>query len=231
MLAISLAREYLAPLHVLHLTTAREMELFAPGPIKGKPITAEVCVHHLHFSADDYARLGNLIKCNPAIKTADDKAALIKALQDGRLDIIATDHAPHTSEEKASTDYLEAPSGLPLVQDALLTVLELFHDGLIRMEEIVPKTAHNVADRFAVVDRGYLREGYWADLVLVDTRKQTEVTRERVLSKCGWSPFEGETFRSRSSARWSTVSRSGTTARSSRVKQRPACKFNNNFRG
>jgi dihydroorotase len=201
-LAISLAREFLAPLHILHLSTAREMELFAPGPMKGKLITAEICVHFLHFSADDYPRLGNLIKCNPAVKTADDKAALIKALQDGRLDIIATDHAPHTSEEKASSDYLEAPAGLPLVQDALLTVLELYHDGLIRMEDIVLRTAHNVADRFGVIDRGYLREGYWADLVLVDTHSQTEVTRERVLSKCGWSPFEGETFRSSIVSTW-----------------------------
>ncbi len=124
-LAMSLAREFSAPLHVLHLSTAREMELFEPGPMNGKLITAEMCVHFLHFNADDYPRLGNLIKCNPAIKTAADQAALIKALQDGRLDIIATDHAPHTSEEKASSDYLEAPSGLPLVQDALLTVLEL----------------------------------------------------------------------------------------------------------
>ena len=196
LLAQSLAREYNAPLHVLHLSTAREMELFEPGPMKGKLITGEICVHFLHFSADDYPRLGNLIKCNPAIKTAADKEALIKALQDGRLDIIATDHAPHTSEEKASSDYLVAPSGLPLVQDALLCVLELYHDGVIRMEDIVRRTAHNVADRFAVLERGYLREGYWADLVLVDTRKPTEATRERVLSKCGWSPFEGETFRS-----------------------------------
>ncbi|MCJ7815494.1 MAG: dihydroorotase [Xanthomonadales bacterium] len=196
LLAMSLAREFLAPLHILHLSTAKEMELFEPGPMNGKLITGEVCVHFLRFSADDYPRLGNLIKCNPAIKTAADRAALIKALQDGRLDIIATDHAPHTSEEKASSDYLEAPSGLPLVQDALLTVLELYHDGVISMEDIVMRTAHNVADRFGVIDRGYLREGYWADLVMVDTGSSTEVTRERVLSKCGWSPFEGETFRS-----------------------------------
>jgi dihydroorotase len=195
-MAMSLARQFSAPLHILHLSTAREMELFEPGPMSGKLITAEVCVHFLHFNADDYPRLGNLIKCNPAIKTAADQAALVKALQDGRLDIIATDHAPHTSEEKASSDYLEAPSGLPLVQDALLLVLELYHDGVIRLEDIVRRTSHNVADRFGVVDRGYLREGYWADLVLVDTGSSTKATRERVLSKCGWSPFEGETFRS-----------------------------------
>jgi dihydroorotase len=195
-LAISLAREFNAPLHVLHLSTAREMELFEPGPIDGKLITAEICVHFLHFNAGDYARLGNLIKCNPAIKTAQDQQALIKALQDGRLDIIATDHAPHTSEEKASSDYLEAPSGLPLVQDALLMVMELYHNGILRMEEIVTRTSHNVAKRFGVIERGYLREGYWADLVIVDTGQGTEVTSKRVLSKCGWSPFEGETFRS-----------------------------------
>jgi dihydroorotase len=164
--------------------------------MNGKLITGEICVHHLHFNAGDYPRLGNLIKCNPAIKTAADQAALIKALQDGRLDIIATDHAPHTSEEKASVDYLEAPSGLPLVQDALLTVLELYHDGVISIEDIVTRTAHNPADRFGVIGRGYLREGYWADLVLIDTGRPTAATRERVLSKCGWSPFEGETFRS-----------------------------------
>ena len=195
-LAMSLAREFNAPLHVLHLSTAREMELFEPGPMNGKLITGELCVHFLHFSADDYPRLGNLIKCNPAIKTAADKDALLRALQEGRLDIIATDHAPHTSEEKASSDYLEAPAGLPLVQDALLSVLELFHDGQLSLEEIVMRTAHNVADRFQVIDRGYLREGYWADLVLVATDQPTQATAGRVLSKCGWTPFEGETFRS-----------------------------------
>jgi len=194
--AIALARRYSAPLHVLHLSTAAEMELFEPGPVDGKLVTAEVCVHFLHFDSDDYPRLGNRIKCNPAIKTPADRAGLLAALQDGRLDIIATDHAPHTAEEKASTDYLAAPAGLPLVQDALLSVLELYHDELLPIEEVVRKTAHNVADRFGVVDRGYLREGYWADLVLVDSDCPTPVTRERVLSKCGWSPFEGQTFRS-----------------------------------
>ena len=195
--AISLAREYDAQLHVLHLSTAREMELFEPGPIEGKSITGEVCVHFLHFSSDDYPRFGNLIKCNPAIKSAADRDALLVALKDGRLDIIATDHAPHTAEEKASRDYLTAPAGLPLVQDALLSVLELYHDGVLSLEEIVTKTAHNVAQRFGVVERGFLREGYQADLVLVDTSDSTEITRDAVLSKCGWSPFEGRTFRSR----------------------------------
>ena len=195
--AIALAREHDAQLHVLHLTTAREMELFEPGPIEGKSITAEICVHHLHFCSDDYPRMGNLIKCNPAIKTADDRSALRTALKDGRLDIIATDHAPHTTEEKASSDYLTAPAGLPLVQDALLSVFELYHDGVISLEDIVTKTAHNVAKRFGVLERGFLREGYWADLVIVDPQATTEVTRNNVLSKCGWSPFEGNTFRSR----------------------------------
>jgi len=201
-LAIALARKFDAPLHVLHLSTAREMELFEPGPMDGKLITAEVCVHFLCFNDGDYPRLGNLIKCNPAIKSAADQQALVQALQDGRLDIIATDHAPHTSEEKASSDYLAAPSGLPLVQDALLTVLELYHDGVLGLEEIVTRTSHNVAKRFAVIDRGFLREGCWADLVLVDTEQPTAVTRQRVLSKCGWSPFEGETFRSSIVSTW-----------------------------
>jgi dihydroorotase len=194
--AIGLAREHSAPLHVLHLSTAREMELFQPGPIDDKLVTAEVCVHFLHFDSDDYERLGNRIKCNPAIKTPADRAGLLAALKEGRLDIIATDHAPHTRDEKASTDYLKAPSGLPLVQDALLSTLELYHDGVLTLEEIVLKTAHNVARRYGVVDRGYLREGCWADLVLVATDRSTSVTRERVLSQCGWSPFEGEVFRS-----------------------------------
>lgn len=195
--AIELARAHDAQLHILHLSTAREMELFAAGPIEGKNITAEICIHFLHFNSDDYARLGNRIKCNPAIKSSADQQALLKALKDDRLDIIATDHAPHTAEEKASSDYLTAPAGLPLVQDALLATLELYHDGLLSLPVIVRKTAHNVARRFGVVDRGFLREGYWADLVLVDTRQTTRVTQERVLSKCGWSPFEGVTFRSR----------------------------------
>ncbi len=195
--ATELAKEHDAQLHILHLSTAREMELFAAGPIEGKNITAEVCIHFLHFNSNDYARLGNRIKCNPAIKSPGDQQALLKALKDDRLDIIATDHAPHTIEEKADSDYLVAPAGLPLVQDALLATLELCHDGILDMTEIVRKTAHNVATRFGVVDRGFIREGYWADLVLLDMQHETPVTQERVLSKCGWSPFEGRTFRSR----------------------------------
>lgn len=196
-LAVSLAREHGANLHVLHLTSAREMELFEPGPIEGKTITAEVCVHHLYFSSDDYDRLGNLIKCNPAIKSPADRAALRAAVLSGRLDIIATDHAPHTREEKANPEYLQAPAGLPLVQDALLCLLELSHDGVFDIPAIVQRTAHNPAIRFAVKDRGFLREGYFADLVVVDTEGETAVRRETVLSRCGWSPFEGQRFRSR----------------------------------
>lgn len=196
-MAVELAKEHHAQLHVLHLTTAREMSLFEAGPIAGKSITAEVCAHHLYFSSDDYSDRGNAIKCNPAIKSASDRAALRKALIEGRLDIIATDHAPHTAEEKASNDYLTAPAGLPLVQDALLSVLEMYHDKVISLEDIVTKTAHNPATRFAIRNRGYLREGYYADLVLVSLDKVTEVSPQRVLSRCGWSPFDGVKFRSR----------------------------------
>jgi dihydroorotase len=217
--AIALAREHQAPLHVLHLSTAREMELFEPGPLNGKLVTAEVCVHHLHFNSTHYAQHGNRIKCNPAIKSPADQAALLAALQEGRLDIIATDHAPHTREEKAVSDYLKAPSGLPLVQDALLAALELFHDGHLGLEDIVLRTAHNPARRYGVVDRGFLREGCWADLVLVDTRRPTAVTRARVLSQCGWSPFEGETFRS---AIVATVVNGQVVYRDGKVVERPA---------
>jgi dihydroorotase len=196
-LAVDLAREYGAQLHVLHLTTAREMELFQPGPVGGKSITAEACVHHLLFCDEDYASLGNRIKCNPAIKTAADRAALREALREGRIDIIATDHAPHTRQEKAASDYLLAPAGLPLVQEALPAALELYHDGLLDLPGIVARTAHNPAIRFAVKERGFLREGYFADITLVDLEHPTEVAANGVLSRCGWSPFEGMTLRSR----------------------------------
>ena len=201
-LAISLAREFDAPLHVLHLSTAREMELFEPGPIDGKLITAEVCVHFLHFNDGDYQRLGNLIKCNPAIKTAADQAALLAAISDGRLDIIATDHAPHTLEEKAAESYLTAPSGLPLVQDVLVAALELVHDGKLDLHTVVRGITHNPAKRFSVVERGFIREGYHADLVLVDMNGTTDISREGVLSRCGWSPFEGRRFHSSIDAVW-----------------------------
>ena len=201
-LAVELAREHQAQLHILHLSTAAEMDLFKPGPIAGKSITAEVCVHFLHFCNEDDAALGNRIKCNPAIKTRQDQEALLAALKDGRLDIIATDHAPHTVEEKSADDYFSAPAGLPLVQDALLAALELVHDGHMSLEQIVEKTAHNPAQRFGVLERGYLREGYFADLVLIDMQSPTTVTPERVLARCGWSPFEGRQFRSKIDRTW-----------------------------
>jgi len=201
-LAVALANKYQAQLHVLHISTARELELFEAGPITGKNITAEACVHFLHFDDSQYAQYGNLIKCNPAIKSAADQAALIAAITDGRLDIIATDHAPHTSEEKAADDYLTAPSGLPLVQDVLVAALELVHQGKLDLHTVVRGITHNPARRFSVVERGFIREGYHADLVLVDLDGTTDVTRERVLSRCGWSPFEGRRFRSSIDAVW-----------------------------
>jgi len=201
-LAVALANKYEAQLHVLHISTARELDLFEPGPMAGKNITAEACVHFLHFDDSQYEKYGNLIKCNPAIKGAADKEALIRAISDGRLDIIATDHAPHTASEKASDDYLSAPSGLPLVQEVVVAALELVHDGKLDLHTVVRGITHNPATRYHVVDRGYIREGYHADLVLVDMDGETEVTRERVLSRCGWSPFEGRRFRSSVDAVW-----------------------------
>lgn len=201
-LAVALARKHGAQLHVLHLTTAREMELFEPGPVDGKQITAEACVHFLHFDESHYAQYGNRIKCNPSIKTRADQQGLLQAIRDGRLDIIATDHAPHTIEEKASDDYLAAPAGLPLVQDFLVATLELVHDGKLDLHTALRGMTHNPAKRFNVVERGFIREGYHADLVLVDMQGSTQVTPERVLSRCGWSPFEGRRFRSSVDAVW-----------------------------
>ena len=201
-LAVSLAREHDAQLHVLHLSTGRELDLFEAGPMEGKSITAETCIHFLHFTDQDYPEYGNLIKCNPAVKGESDRLALIEALNDGRIDIIATDHAPHTLEEKSLQDYQLAPSGLPLVQDVLLASLELVHDENLGIENMVQRMAHNPATRFGVKERGFLREGYYADLVLVDLNAETPITRERVLSRCGWSPFEGRSFRSRIHSTW-----------------------------
>ena len=201
-LAVALAKKHQSQLHVLHISTARELDLFEPGPIAGKSITAEACVHFLHFDDSQYAQYGNLIKCNPAIKSASDRDALIAAIADGRLDIIATDHAPHTIEEKAEDSYLTAPSGLPLVQDVLVAALELVHEGKLDLHTVVRGITHNPARRFSVVDRGFIREGYYADLVLVDMNGTTEVTREKVLSRCGWSPFEGRRFQSSIAAVW-----------------------------
>lgn len=193
--AVDLARRHDALLHVLHLTTAIEMGLFSKGHRSEKRITAEVCVHHLWFDESRYKDLGTRIKCNPAIKTASDREALIKAVCEDRIDIIATDHAPHTLSEKGKT-YFKAPAGLPLVQHVLLCLFDLAHAGALSHEKIVDKTSHAVADIFGVTERGYVREGYFADLVIVDPNKPTAVTSATLLAKCHWSPFEGHTFRS-----------------------------------
>jgi dihydroorotase len=192
-LATGLAKKYNADLHVLHLTTARELSFFTPGPIKGKKITVEACVHHLYMDERDYARLGNLIKCNPAIKSAADRVALVRAVMEDRIDVIATDHAPHTREEKNNT-YFKAPSGLPLAQHSLLMLIDMVKQGELNLRTVVNKTSHAVADRFGIRDRGYIREGYWADLVIVDPQGKTTVRKEDVLYHCGWSPVEGCTF-------------------------------------
>lgn len=194
-LAIALARRHNSRLHVLHISTADELALFEPGPLKGKRITAETCVHFLHFDDRDYERLGFLIKCNPAIKTAADREAITKALAEGRIDVLATDHAPHLLEEKAQL-YDKAPSGLPLVQFALQAALQRVFEGKLSLERVVEAVTHAPATLFDVKERGYLREGYAADLVLVNPNKPHTVSREEVLSKCAWSPFEGTTFNS-----------------------------------
>jgi dihydroorotase len=194
-LAVDLARRHATRLHILHLTTARELALLSNDTLLQKRITAEVCIHHLYFDEADYGDKGTLIKCNPAIKTRDDRKALIQALVDHKLDVIATDHAPHTLEEKQQS-YFKAPSGLPLVQHALPALLELYHDGVLSLELIVSKTSHAVAQCFHMKDRGFIREGYWADLILVDLNKSFTVRRRDVLHKCGWSPFEGRRLRS-----------------------------------
>ena len=193
--AVALAKKHGTQLHILHLTTAKELELFTQGAIDGKSITAEVCVHHLFFNEADYAEKGSLIKCNPAVKTKEDQQGLLKGVVEDRIDIIATDHAPHTWEEKQG-NYMTAPAGLPLVQHALISALEHVHDGVFEIEKLVEKTSHNVAKRFSVKNRGYVREGYFADLTIIDMQKPFTVTRDNVLYKCGWSPFEGYTFRS-----------------------------------
>ena len=192
--AVQLAKQTNARLHILHISTAKELQLFSNMlPLAEKRITSEVCVHHLHFTADDYARLGNLIKCNPAIKAAENKAALWEALLDDRLDIIATDHAPHTWEEKQQP-YQQAPAGLPLVQHSLLLMLEYGKSGKISLEKTVEKMCHAPAICFQVEKRGFIREGYWADMVLVDLNGNTKVSKDNILYKCGWSPLEGHSF-------------------------------------
>jgi dihydroorotase len=200
-LATGLAKKYDARLHVLHLTTARELSFFQAGPIAGKRITVEACVHHLLLDESDYATRGSLIKCNPAVKTAADRAALVKAVAADIIDVIATDHAPHTLEEKGR-EYFKAPSGLPLVQHALLMGFELVRRGELDLHTLVRKVCHAPAELFGVRERGYIREGYFADLVLVDDTTPTLVRREDVLYKVGWSPIEGMTLPGRIAATW-----------------------------
>lgn len=195
--AVQLAKQTGARLHILHISTAKELQLFSNMlPLKEKQITNEVCVHHLYFTADDYDRLDTLIQCNPAIKAANNKAALWEALLDDRLDIIATDHAPHTWEEKHAI-YPASPSGLPLVQHSLLMMLDYVQEGKISLEKVVQKMAHAPAECFQLSNRGYIREGYAADLVLVDMKGSFTVAKENILYRCGWSPLEGKRFRAR----------------------------------
>lgn len=192
--AVQLAKRHGTRLHVLHISTERELQLFSDFlPLAEKKITAEVCVHHLHFTSDDYARLGTLIQCNPAIKAPENKEALWKALLSDRLDVIATDHAPHTWDEKQKP-YPQSPSGLPLVQHSLLLMLQYHKAGRISLEKMVEKMSHAPATLFRIRERGYLREGYWADLVLVDPKAEYTVAKENILYRCGWSPLEGITF-------------------------------------
>lgn len=194
--AIELAKKTGARLHIFHISTGIETELFRNDiPLEEKMITAEVCIHHLYFSDEDYAAKGNFIKWNPAVKTADDRDKIWKALLDDRIDVIATDHAPHTLEEK-SQKYLQAPSGGPLVQHSLVAMLEFVKEGKISMEKMVEKMVHNPAKLFKIEKRGFIREGYFADLAIVDTNSPWTVTKENLLYKCGWSPFEGKTFSS-----------------------------------
>ncbi len=195
--AIKLAEKTGARLHVFHLSTEKETHLFSnKKPLSEKKITAEVCIHHLWFTDEDYKTKGTKIKWNPAVKTEKDRDGLLKALLDDRIDVIATDHAPHTLEEK-NNKYLNAPSGGPLVQHALVALLEMYHKGKISLEKIVEKTAHNPAILFQIKERGYIRKGYKADLVLVDLNSPWTVKKENLLYKCGWSPFEGTIFKSR----------------------------------
>lgn len=195
--AVALAKRTGARLHIFHLSTAKEMELFTNKiPLEDKKITAEVCVHHLWFTDEDYKTKGNFIKWNPAVKTESDRKALWEALNDGRIDVIATDHAPHTKEEKLQS-YLKAPSGGPLVQHAVVAMFEAHHQGKISVEKIVEKMCHNPAKIFKIEKRGFIKEGYYADLVIVNPSLPWSVNQDNILYKCGWSPFESTAFKSR----------------------------------
>jgi len=191
--AVELASKHNARLHVLHLSTAIETGLFSTGKVKNKNITAEVCVHHLWFDERDYISKGNLIKWNPSVKSVKDKEALWEALLDDKIDVIATDHAPHTLDEKNNT-YFKAPSGGPLIQHSLVAMLEMSKKGFISIEKVIQKMCHAPADLFRIDRRGYIREGYFADLVLLDPNLSWVVSPENILYKCGWSPFDGQEF-------------------------------------
>jgi dihydroorotase len=193
-LAVELAKKHNTRLHVLHISTKEELDLFTNKiPLEQKRITAEACTHHLWFNDADYETKGNYIKWNPAVKSKSDSEAILVAVLDGRIDVLATDHAPHTIEEKGQ-NYWSAPSGGPLVQHSLMALLDFFKQGKISLEQIAEKTAHNVAKCFQIEKRGYLREGYFADLVIVDLNQQYKVTKENILYSCKWSPFEDHTF-------------------------------------
>jgi dihydroorotase len=195
-MAVALAKKHGTQLHVLHISTAKEIALFDNTlPLEKKKITAEACIHHLWFNEGDYNRLGTLIKWNPAIKTANDQQAILQGVLDNRIDVIATDHAPHLLDEKQNT-YFKAPAGGPLVQHSIVAMLEMYHQGKIKLERIVEKMAHNPATLFNIKERGFIREGYFADLVLVAINKPWQVEKSNILAKCGWSPFEGQTFQS-----------------------------------
>jgi dihydroorotase len=199
--AVARAKEHGTRLHVLHISTARELELFAPGPLEGKHVTAEACVHHLWFTDADYARKGTRIKWNPAVKTSADREAIRQAVIDGRIDVVATDHAPHTMQEK-SQPYTKCPSGAPLVQHSLVAILELMHEGIFALEQVVEKMCHAPARLFNVKDRGFICEGLFADLVLVGMDSPWTVAKDNLLYKCGWSPLEGQRFRARVEKTW-----------------------------
>jgi dihydroorotase len=193
-LAVGMAKKHGTRLHILHISTEKEISLFENKlPLEQKLITAEACIHHLWFSDEDYAAKGNYIKWNPAVKTAQDREAIWKAVLENKIDVIATDHAPHTIEEK-NQSYFKAPSGGPLVQHALLAMLEKSREGKISLEMVVQKMAHAPAILFKIEERGYIREGYFADLVIVNPTKEITISKENILAKCGWSPFEGNTF-------------------------------------
>lgn len=199
--AVDLAKKYRSQLHVLHITTEKELSLFEAGDIDKKHITAEACVHHLWFTQEDYLQLGNLIKCNPSIKSSTDRDALLQAVRSNQIDIIATDHAPHTLEEK-QCDYNQAPAGLPLVEHALLSLFDHVKHQRLSLEQVVEKTAHNPAKRFAVENRGFIREGYYADLVLVDMNKATQISHKNTRYHCGWTPFDSHQFSASIQSSW-----------------------------